>query len=85
MLACLLQYYMTKHLHSFGIDSDIAKFANKFCAEKRQFAKCKLLLQAHSFVNNLPEGLQGLGLVTECAELDPLGLLDEKGEGEESM
>ena len=61
---------MTKHLHSFGVDSEIAKFANFFCAEKRRFAKLQLLARAKCFLT----GVSIDEAAAECAHMDPLGL-----------
>ena len=64
---------MTKHLHSFGVDSEIAKFANFFCTEKRKYAKLLLLAQARCFLAGVPAE----EAAAECAHMDPLGLFGE--------
>ena len=71
---------MTKHLHSFGVDSEIAKFANFFCAEKRRFAKLQLLARARCFLDGVPAE----EAAAECAHMDPLGLFAGQNETETS-
>lgn len=72
-----MKYYMTKHLHSYGIDSNIAKFAIFFCDEKQKFAKIKLLIQAKNFIN----GISIAESYAEIRKMDPLGLLDDDAKG----
>ena len=64
---------MMKHLHQFGVDSEIAKFANFFCNEKRKYTKVKFLTQTKRFLNEVPLGDN----MEECNDLDPLGLLND--------
>ena len=64
-----LQYHIMKHLHTFDVDSGIAKFARIFCSEKKKYFRHKSLVQAKNFFADAD-----LNVTTE---FDPHGLFEQ--------